>query len=385
MNRPTALTPNTNWPVHIDKSGWYGKDVAKEDLVFQVGAEQLAAFDALLARINAAGTPLTSITRTMFSDPRIDEFLAAAVSDLKWGLGLVILRGMPVDAYSVDDLRKIYWGVGIHFGELISQSRAGDRMGDVIAHPNSTRGYTSPKELGFHTDPIEILSLLCVQRSKTGGENVFMSSLAIREVVERERPDLMPVLLRGFRSWRLNEQAPGAEPVTPYRVPVFGEKEGLKSCWMFIHAAEGVALALGEPLSDLEREAIAFVLEVCDRPEMGLLIQLERGEAVFMNNFEVLHSRQSFIQWEDPAKARHLLRLWCQSEPSRPLPDEMLVWHNPSGRQGIDPYPTDEASAQELVERMKDPLNQTMRDCIEKIQTELEAKRKAEQSHPQPV
>ena len=100
---------------------------------------------------------------------------------------------------------------------------------------------------------------------------------------------------------------------------------------------------------------------------------------MFINNFEVLHSRQSFTQWEDPAKARHLLRLWIQSDPPRPLPSEMLVWHNPSKLQGIDPFPTDALAAKLLEERTKDPLNKAMKECIDKIQMELERKRRLSQ------
>lgn len=74
-----------------------------------------------------------------------------------------------------------------------------------------------------------------------------------------------------------------------------------------------------------------------DRPEMKFRSRLDRGEAVFFNNFEVLHSRTHFTQWEDPAKTRHLLRLWLQCDPSRPIPEDMKIWKNPSGLLGRDP------------------------------------------------
>lgn len=366
---------STAWPTHLDKRGWRGRDLRKQDVAFELGADQLAAIDALLAKINAAGTPLLSITREMFSDPRLDGFCETMVADLKWGVGLVIVRGLPVERYGVDDMRKIFWGLGTHFGQMISQNKAGDRTGDVMVQPGSARGYTSAMELGFHTDPIETLTLLCIQRAKSGGENVFLSSLAIREIVEAERPDLMPVLKRGFRFWRLNEQAVGEAPISPYRVPVFGEKDGLKSCWMWVQTAEAVARTLGTPLSDEELEAIAFVESIFERPELGFVVQLERGEAVFINNFEVLHSRQAFTQWEDPAKQRHLLRLWIQSDPPRALPDEMLLWHNPSKLQGIDPLP--ELSDEQRALRDGDPTIRIMKEHIGQLQAELERKRKA--------
>lgn len=330
---------DTSWPLHVPRRGWLKKDVAKGQLSFDLGAEQLAAVRTLVAEHVAAGHPYTEITREQFSHPDLDAFLERSAAELKRGAGVVFVRGIPVDEFSLEEIRLLYWGIGTHFGFALSQSVIGDLMGDVMHRPGSKRGYTGDQELGLHTDYTEIGALLCIQAAKEGGDNTFVSSLALWDIIEREHPEYMPVLKRGFRTWRMDEHREEQEPVTPYYVPVFAEQNGLRSVYWSWLTADATARFLGQPLSALEAAAVRFIYEVLSREELKFTSRLDRGEIVFFNNFEVLHSRSSFTQWDEPDKARHLLRLWLQCEPQRPIPDEMKIWRNPSGLLGRDPDP----------------------------------------------
>jgi hypothetical protein len=42
---------------------------------------------------------------------------------------------------------------------------------------------------------------------------------------------------------------------------------------------------------------------------------LESGEAVFLNNYEILHSGTALDDWAEPERRRLLLRLWLQGRP----------------------------------------------------------------------
>ncbi len=54
------------------------------------------------------------------------------------------------------------------------------------------------------------------------------------------------------------------------------------------------------------------------RPGVALGMQLQTGDLQFLNNFVTVHTRTAFVDdAEDPARQRHLLRLWI-SLPSRP-------------------------------------------------------------------
>lgn len=242
---------DTGWPTHRNREGWLGTDVSKAELCFDLRAPQVAALRRLAQANLAAGRSFADVTRAQFSDPDVDDFLARAVAELKQGKGVTFLRNVPVDGLDLDEIRMIFWGIGTHFGNGLSQSVVGDKMGDVTPRPGSSRGYTGDQELGLHTDFTEIGVLLCLQPAKEGGDNIFVSSLALWDVIEREHPEYMPVLKRGFRTWRMDEHRENQDPVTPYHVPVFAEVDGLRSVYWSWLTADATARFLGEPLSPL--------------------------------------------------------------------------------------------------------------------------------------
>jgi alpha-ketoglutarate-dependent taurine dioxygenase len=295
----------------------------------------------LLQRKRAAGLAYHQLRHEYFTHPALDDLLSDFLHQLRCGPGIAVLRGIPVDQYSLEEIEAIYWRIGSHFGDAVSQRAAGDPLGRVtdLTDPQSAkigRGYQSARELRMHTDSAETVGLLCVRPAKVGGENVFASALRVYEIIESERPNCLEVLKLGFPYHRRGEGASDAEPITPYNVPVFSHYDGLTSC----RYAEELFLAafadLGRTLTALEQEALTMFNEVALRPGVRFDLQLEAGEAVFLNNFEILHSRNGFEDWQEPERRRMLLRLWLQGRPPRAMKREMHAYQNKNGRQGID-------------------------------------------------
>ena len=56
--------------------------------------------------------------------------------------------------------------------------------------------------------------------------------------------------------------------------------------------------------------------------ECALDIDFERGDIQFLNNFVMLHTRREYEDWPEPARKRHLLRLWLHDPRGRPIPQE---------------------------------------------------------------
>jgi alpha-ketoglutarate-dependent taurine dioxygenase len=146
-------------------------------------------------------------------------------------------------------------------------------------------------------------------------------------------------LQRGFRCDRRGEEAPEDEPVTPYRVPVFSTRDGLLSCRFVRGVIDRGAEALGEALSDFERDALACFEATARREEVRFEVMLRPGEASFINNYEILHARTGFVDWDEPAKKRLLYRLWLEGRPPRPMRREVHLYQNRSGHMGVDPQP----------------------------------------------
>lgn len=321
------------------REGWLGAEFDRGALYWDFTPAHLAAIDALMVQLKGDKRPFHQITKRDFSHPALDADLAALLVYIKTGPGLVVMRGFPVDKYTPEEMQTVYWGIGAHFGIGCSQSADGDYLGYVTNVAKASRGYTTDRELSLHTDSAEIVGLLCVRDAKEGGMSIYANSLKVHEIVARERPEYLAVLERGFRCDRRGEEAPDDDPVTPYRVPVFSEAGGLLSTRYVRGVIDRGAETLGEPLSGLEKDALAFFESVAQRDEVRLELTLQPGEASFINNYEMLHARTGFVDGDDPAKKRLLYRLWLMGDPPRPMKQEVHLYQNRSGRMGVDPQP----------------------------------------------
>ena len=321
------------------REGWLGAEFDRGELYWDFTPAHLAAIDALMAKLAGDPRPFHEITRRDFTHPALDRDLADLLTYIKTGPGLVVMRGFPVDKYTPQQMQTVYWGIGAHFGRGCSQSADGDYLGHVTNVEKASRGYTTARELSLHTDSAEIVGLLCVRDAREGGVSIYANSLKLHEIIAAEHPEYLEVLERGFRCDRRGEEAPDDDSVTPYRVPVFSEKDGVLSTRFVRGVIDRGAEAIGEPLSPLETEALAFFEAVAQRDEVRLELTLRPGEASFINNYEMLHARTGFIDHADPAKKRLLYRLWLEGEPPRPMKKEVHLYQNRSGRMGVDPQP----------------------------------------------
>jgi alpha-ketoglutarate-dependent taurine dioxygenase len=270
--------------------------------------------------------------------------------EIRTGRGALILRGFPVDKYDLMDIQRVYLGIGRHFGMPNSQNTRGDIIGHVTDKRSGDfgkknqkgevvlRGYENNSELELHTDAADIAALLCIRKAKTGGMSSIADALKVYEILAKEFPEDLALLEKGWPAHRRNEQMPGQPKVTPYDVPVFGWKDGLLSCKKNTIAAHGTALeALGKGWLDAASEAALKRFDaVAARPEVRCDMQLQPGEILYLNNFEFLHARTNYVDWDEPEKKRLLLRLWLEFEPPRPMNPQMLTFENPSGFKGID-------------------------------------------------
>jgi hypothetical protein len=321
------------------RAGWLGAEFDKSALYWDFSPAHLAAIDELMERLAGDERPFHQITHRDFSHPALDGDLAAVLAEIKTGPGLLVLRGFPVDKYTPAEMQKVYWGVGAHFGHGCSQSADGDYLGHVTNVAKASRGYTTDRELSLHTDSAEIVGLLCVRDAKEGGMSIYASSLKVHEIIAREHPEYLAVLTRGFRCDRRGEEAPDDEPVTPYLVPVFSEADGVLSTRFVRGIIDRGAATLGEPLSQLDKDALACFEAVAQRDEVRFEVTLRPGEASFINNYEMLHARTGFVDHDDPTKKRLLYRLWLEGDPPRPMKKEVHLYQNRSGRMGVDPQP----------------------------------------------
>src|SRR4029077_6106925 len=149
-------------------AAWQGAQIDyREEGMHVLSGGEIDEIDAALDHLRAFGDiDFPEITRDKFPLPRFGEFLAGVADDLHSGRGFLLLRGLPRERYLLDDLARIYVGLGTHIGRLIPQSYQGELLGHVIDVSDveaEARGYHKGGSQRMHADNCDIVSLMCVQ------------------------------------------------------------------------------------------------------------------------------------------------------------------------------------------------------------------------------
>ena len=302
-----------------DAAAWYAAPFTLEE-------RHLDALDQALRHVKAEGIELDDITAGDFPLDAIAGDIADIRHQVMEGRGIVFLRGLPVERYGLDDIGLIWFGLGAHLGTARSQSVLGDRLGHVInagGKDRRERAYRNSVELTPHTDACDIIAMLCLKRAKLGGASGYCSGFAIYNEIAANHPEHLAALYRGWPFHRFGEQAPGESPVTPYDVPVFAWRDGVLSCRHLRAYVEMAAQEIERPLPDEAVAALDCVDAIACRQDILFEALMAPGEATFINNYTVLHTRTGFEDGAEQDEKRHFLRLWLAVDDPRAMPDEI--------------------------------------------------------------
>ena len=295
-------------------AAWRGAELALSDAWIEpLTAAEVAELVRVAANLHRRGIPREQITR---DDARL-EVLAPTVRRwrdiLERGRGFVLVRGLPVDQMREEEAALAYWALGLHLGTPVPQNFLSETLVDIRdtgADPNdpSTRLYKTRAEQDFHTDGADIIGLLCLRPGQSGGESRIVSSITVFNEVLRRRPDLAPVLFGDF-AWHYFEPQMGA-PVHFSRPICAVRGGGLNTFFIPWYIRRAQELPDVPPLR-AEQEAVVALLEsIANDPALYLDMEFRPGDIQLLKNAVILHKRTAYEEWSDPARKRHLLRLW---------------------------------------------------------------------------
>ena len=108
-----------------------------------------------------------------------------------------------------------------------------------------------------------------------------------------------------------------------YRASVLGEKNGRLFCRYVRNHINSAQLAFEDipRMTPQQIEALDLFDATLARPALCYRMRLEKGDIQWLNNHVVLHSRTAYVDHDEPAEKRHLLRLWLASYRGEELPD----------------------------------------------------------------
>jgi len=278
----------------------------------------VAELDAVACALRKNPLPLLLLSPADFELTACSQVMAVVGQKLRHGVGLAVIDRVPVERFSADENRAVYWLLGSLLGRLVAQKWDGTMIYDVRdtgkALDYGVRRSVTNLELQFHTDapwltlPPELVGLLCLSPAREGGVSRFLSLVTVHNELRRRHPGLLPRLYRPFPWDRQAEHAPGDDKVAWQ--PVF-QSDGRD---LLVRYNEVLILnapvLTGVSLDPEGREALTAMRALIESPEHSVELTIEKGQIQYLNNRQFAHSRTTFKDAEEPHLKRHLIRLW---------------------------------------------------------------------------
>lgn len=315
------------------RAAWRGDELAARPASWRraLTARELGALDDAAARLLAAGWPGPGSERLSPELVRFAPELAASLAEVRdellHGRGFQVFSGLPVEGESEAERRRVFarfWALGTALGAPVVQNGRGHLLGHVCdlgksADDPSTRLYQTNQRQGFHTDSADLVALLCLRNAPEGGDSTLISAATAYNAVLARDPALAAALFRPVPTDHRNEEPPGAQPW--FEIPVLSWHDGALSVIYQRRYIDSTARFAAAPrLDEVQRAALDLFDEVLEDPALHLGMRLAPGDVQLVHNHQLLHDRTAFRDHPDPARRRHLLRLWLCPPTGRSLP-----------------------------------------------------------------
>lgn len=314
-------------PEQTGAAAWYGPDVSRrDDWLMPLGTTEVAEVEAATKALVARNADIAAITARDFPLPTLGAKLRARADDeVLNGRGFLLLRGLPVERWSMAESATAFFGLGAHLGSARSQNGKGHVLGHVqdlgldVKDPN-VRIYQTHERQTYHTDSCDIVGLLCLKTAKSGGLSALVSSTTIFNEMRRQRPDLLQLLFQPLATDRRGEVPEGQKPY--FEIPVFNWHKGyLTAIYQRQYIDSAQRFADAPRLSSAQVEALDMFDRLANDPKLNLFMEFKPGDVQLVHNHTMLHDRTGFEDWPEPERRRHLLRLWLAAASGRPLPE----------------------------------------------------------------
>lgn len=297
---------------------WLADDINERDWLIELSQDALKEIRRLAILIQ--DNPLQMLQRRVgdVAIPECQNLMAEMKSKLDDGAGFAVLDQLPVDEFPIETLVEVYWVLGQCIGRPVAQKWNGTMIYDVRdtgqEYSYGVRGSYTSVELVFHTDNAfarmvpDYIGLFCRNPAKSGGISRFCSLYSVHQRMMDFHPELLARLYQPMLFDRQKEHREGAEPVC--LAPYFSwRNERLFARANSSLVRKGYEVS-GEIMDSALSDALDAIDEVSTSQDLWFEAPLQRGQIQYLNNHEVGHYRSEFQDFDDPAKKRHLYRLW---------------------------------------------------------------------------
>jgi hypothetical protein len=304
---------------------WRGDELSKStEWIYLLNDAERTELEEVGRKFLNDDPDLRTVTPDQYPLPVCAPAIARWGADMDAGRGFVLVRGLRTHEYSDALSGSIFFIVGLHLGVPMRQNEVGDVIDHIIA--TSTKSMDDPTavpsrirdKLVFHSDSSDVVSLMCLRPSKSGGASSLVSGATLYNEVLRRRPDLAPRLFDEYH-WDGIKQDPDA-PANTYTSPMASYVDGVFSFYAGSSMIfTGQAYPDVPPLTQDQIDVINLVDEITYEPGVALDMDFQPGDMQWLLNYAALHSRTEFTDYPEIQRRRHLLRLWLRRDVGRPL------------------------------------------------------------------
>ena len=314
-------------PEQTGAAAWYGPEMSKrDDWLMPLSAAEIAEVETATKALAAREADIAAITAGDFPLPTLGPKLKARVSDeVLNGRGFLLLRGLPVERWTMREAATAFFGLGAHLGSARSQNGKGHVLGHVqdlgLDVERSQRAHLPDATSARPSTPTPATSSACSasRRRKSGGLSALVSSTTIFNEMRRRRPDLLKLLFEPVATDRRGEVPEGQKPY--FEIPPFNWHKGFLTA---IYQRQYIDSAQRFPdaprLTPAHVEALDMFDALANDPKLNMFMEFKPGDVQLVHNHTILHDRTGFEDWPEPERRRHLLRLWLAAAEARPLP-----------------------------------------------------------------
>jgi len=298
-------------------SAWKGEDL-KHDTSWchRLTGSELGCLERALLGLKSKDLAFPEFTREDFPLPELTNLFSEISRVLEEGRGFALVKGLPVSSYSEDEINALYYGIGLHLGSPVTQNPRGDLLGRVmnvgdVSNPE-TRVYETNAYLPYHTDPSDVVGLLCIRAASHGGMSSLVSATTVYNVLLERYPEFVPFFYKPTYYAHMGGDLPKLTPLYSFH-------QGKLSCRYLRQYIELGNEIMGNDLSADEIAAMDAFDSITQEANLRLDMMLEPGDIQFANNYTVLHSRNKFEDTAEVGLRRKMLRLWLKMPNAREL------------------------------------------------------------------
>lgn len=298
-------------------AAWLGKDMREQESAWHVRLDdaELTEFEEGLRQLERDGVPIDQVDRARLPLPRLAPKIDAWRHELMQGRGFVVVSGFPVEEWGEARSALAFWVLGHHLGVPGAQNPDGELLGHVKDYGEQVdsphvRLYRTAADIRFHCDAADVVGLLCLQTAREGGQSRIASSVAIWNAIFQSDPESAYLLFEPFAHDLRGEHRPDRPGHANLQPCCFGEDGVLRTFYHSEYFRSAARLPEVGALPEHQLNLLDRYDALGASPDFHLDMWLERGDMQFLSNHTIVHARTEYEDDPDPARKRHLLRLW---------------------------------------------------------------------------